>query len=327
MLFIAASLNAQAASRPDTTDLYRWLEEVNGGRAMSWVKRRTRRPPPYSRRIRATPTSTGKRSGWRGEGSHSIPHLHRRAALQLLAGPEHVRGIWRSHDAGELRNSGARSGPRCWTSTRSRPPRRRTGSGKAPTARSPPTPAVPRLTVRRWRGCRHGPRVRPSLARVRDERLRAAAWQAERRPGPATTPCSSRANGSPASSRPPGTVHRQAPGARPAAVARRRDVPRHSRPTLGRRRSPSPTGRVTACSSSAAAFLLRVGELPRTPAGVRQLDMPRKARSSGPAHGPLIVNLAEAWTVNGPPSRRRRCCPWIPAGDDRSAATSEPTVI
>ena len=38
MLFIAASLNAQAATRPDTTDPYRWLEELNGERAMSWVK-------------------------------------------------------------------------------------------------------------------------------------------------------------------------------------------------------------------------------------------------------------------------------------------------
>ena len=38
MLFIAASLNAQAATRPDTADPYRWLEEVKGERAMSWVK-------------------------------------------------------------------------------------------------------------------------------------------------------------------------------------------------------------------------------------------------------------------------------------------------
>ena len=30
MLFIAASLNAQAATRPDTADPYRWLEEVKG---------------------------------------------------------------------------------------------------------------------------------------------------------------------------------------------------------------------------------------------------------------------------------------------------------
>jgi len=38
MLFIAASLNAQAATRPDTTDPYRWLEDLKGERAMSWVK-------------------------------------------------------------------------------------------------------------------------------------------------------------------------------------------------------------------------------------------------------------------------------------------------
>ena len=38
MLFIAASLNAQAATRPDTADPYRWLEDLKGERAMSWVK-------------------------------------------------------------------------------------------------------------------------------------------------------------------------------------------------------------------------------------------------------------------------------------------------
>ena len=38
LFFIAASLHAQTATPPDTTDPYRWLEEVNGERAMTWVK-------------------------------------------------------------------------------------------------------------------------------------------------------------------------------------------------------------------------------------------------------------------------------------------------
>ena len=91
-----ATDTAIATASPLTDDPYRWLEEVQGERALAWVRARNAESRAA---LEAQPRFEAMRAGFRGQldSRDKIPTISRRgdALYNFWRDAEHPRGLWR----------------------------------------------------------------------------------------------------------------------------------------------------------------------------------------------------------------------------------------
>ena len=95
---VAASQDARAVTRsaPDTTDPYQWLEELNGPRALDWVKAENARTlavleaDPNFNQLLNEAVAIGE-----SEDRIPYPEIIDGRVYNFWQDPQHVRGIWR----------------------------------------------------------------------------------------------------------------------------------------------------------------------------------------------------------------------------------------
>ena len=104
LAFAALPAGAQVTRTDTTPDPYRWLEDVNGDRAMAWVRAENakttavlEKDPRYPRIYHE---ALAMAQAQRPHPATRLPRRRRSTTSGRTAA--HVRGIWRQHDAGEL---------------------------------------------------------------------------------------------------------------------------------------------------------------------------------------------------------------------------------
>ncbi len=167
----------------DDTDPWLWLEEVQGERALAWVRERNARTRA---RLEAWPgfEATRRRILDVLDARDRIPAIARRGdfVYNFWQDAEHPRGLWRRTTLDDYRQRdaglGHRARPRCAGCCR----RRELGLGR----RGLPGPrlhALPAALVARRCRCAGAARVRPRHAALRRRRLPAARGQERSRLG------------------------------------------------------------------------------------------------------------------------------------------------
>ncbi len=275
-----ASAQTQSGAGRSPSDPYLWLEDQRGARAMARVATENakttgvlEKDPRFASLFRdalAVAQASDRIPNVRFIGGQLYNFWQDECACaRHLAHAPPLRRLSRPRTAG----------PRCSTSTRSRPPKRRTGSGRR-RLRLRRATCLSHLAVRRWGGRVYDPRVRPRDP-ARSCRTASSCPAASRtRRGPPRTRCWWRANGARQSHDIGIPVHRQVAGARSRAVggvelyAAQSD---ESRSALAHHR----WWPAIACSAVGAAGspFFESGAFPRrTPAGLQaSSSMPKKA--------------------------------------------------
>ena len=175
-------------------------EPRRGRRPVQWledVKATRRSPGSASRTPRARPNSPRRRSSSKLEGDiraildsdAKIPGVEKIGAYyyNFWKDEEHERGLWRRTTLAEYRKPRAEVGNGARPRRAQRAPRRRTGSGTAPTACKPDVQALPGRAVARRRRRRRHARVRPRHEAVREGRLLPPRGQGRRWAGSTRT--------------------------------------------------------------------------------------------------------------------------------------------
>jgi hypothetical protein len=161
---------------PQDNDPWLWLEDVQGERALAWVRERN---AEARRVLDAEPGFEAMRAQIREvlDSKEQIPYITRRGdALYNFWRDEHnPRGLWRRTTLAEYRKPAP-----AWETVLDldalAKPRARTGSGPAPRC-SARVPARLAGTVAWRRRCHGGARVRPARQALRRRRIRAARSQ------------------------------------------------------------------------------------------------------------------------------------------------------
>jgi len=139
LLIMTSGAAAAAQQDISSDDPYLWLEDVSGQRAMDWVN-------SHNARSQAVLEADPRYQQYYNDALAIAQAKDRIPYGSLIGGKvynfwqdaDHVRGIWRRASL-ESYAGGIPNGRRCSTSTRSLPPRRRTGCGRARNARVPPS--------------------------------------------------------------------------------------------------------------------------------------------------------------------------------------------
>jgi len=152
LAFVAPALAQPQTAPAEGQDPFLWLEELNGARAMEWVRAENARTLKV---LEADPRFKGLYDDALkiAEAKDRIPEPRflDGAIFNFWQDSDHVRGVWRRTTVDDYKNLSP-AGPPCWTSTPSPRPRKRTGSGRTPTAPGPRNAAA-------WSICRTAART------------------------------------------------------------------------------------------------------------------------------------------------------------------------
>ena len=315
-----------SAASPASDDPYIWLEDIEGDRAMQWVKAQNATSLGTLGAIRATRTCMATRCASSGDGPHRDARHPRAHVDNFWQDPTHVRGDLRRTTPASYRSANPE-----WRDRARRRHTLGTAEGKnwvctgrncLPSRR----PALSRRAVERRQGCGRDSRVRRRDEAVRRRRLPPPRVEGERRRGSTRTRCWSGATSGPARSRSRDIPSCEAARARQAARSGGGGVPRLARPRLGQRVSccATPTAGCRRCSRAAASPSTRARS------GCCATTAPPCSSPSRSATASAVSSTASScspsrWTWNG--FETGDLLAYDLAALKRDPATAKPTLI
>ena len=277
---------------------------------MAWVKAQNERSLAV---LQGDPRYRALHAAGAGDRPVARPHpgaglRPRRPVDNFWQDADHVRGVWRTHHAGQLPHRRRRSGRRSSTSTPWPRPRARTGSSRAPTACRR---TRPRCLVSLSDGGKDAVTVREFDtidARLRRRRLRPARGQAERRLARQGHPADRPRLGPGHLTKSGYPYHPQAAEARPDRSTRRGGVPRPADRRLGQPATccATPTARSQATLINRGVNFYRERDLSaERRRHATKLPLPLKSTIKALVDGQLVVTTGAGLAAPGALQDRR----------------------